>query len=127
MEVERLDHIVLTVNSIERTIKFYTDTLGMEHIIFGDNRSALTFGSQKINLHQKGNEFEPKAKAPTCGSADICFIAKTNIETCKNEIEKKGGLILGGILERTGALGEIRSIYLRDPDGNLIEISNYEK
>lgn len=126
MEIERLDHIVLTVKDINRTVAFYTQVLGMEHITFGNNRSALAFGSQKINLHEKGNEFEPKAKSPTCGSADICFIAKTNIELVKSEIEAKGITILEGIVQRTGAIGKIRSIYLRDPDGNLLEISNYE-
>ncbi len=126
MKIERIDHIVLTVKDLNKTINFYTEILGMECITFGENRRALSFGNQKINLHEKGKEFEPKAKAPTCGSADICFITGTKIETVKSELEKKGVKIIEGIVSRTGAIGKIRSIYLRDPDGNLIEISNYE-
>jgi len=126
MKIERFDHIVLTVKKVDKTVQFYTDILGMNAVTFGDNRKALTFGNQKINLHEKGKEFEPKAKAPTCGSADICLIASTNIETIKNELEAKGVEIIEGIVSRTGAIGNIRSIYLRDPDENLIEISNYE-
>ena len=126
MRIERFDHIVLTVKDIDKTVRFYTEVLGMKMITFGENRKALTFGNQKINLHKKGKEFEPKAKVPTCGSADICFISNTKIETIKNEVEAKGIEIIEGIVSRTGAIGKIRSIYLRDPDENLIEISNYE-
>jgi len=127
MEIDRFDHIVLTVKDIDQTTRFYTEVLGMEQVTFGDNRKALTFGNQKINLHEQNNEFEPKAKFPTCGSADICFISKTDIESVKLEIEQKGINILEGIVQRTGAIGKLRSIYLRDPDGNLIEISSYEE
>ncbi len=74
MKIKRIDHIVSTVNDIEKTIRFYTTVLGMDATVFGENRSALTFGNQKINLHQKGREFEPKANKPTCGSEDLCFI-----------------------------------------------------
>ena len=126
MRIERFDHIVLTVKDIDKTVRFYTEVLGMKMITFGENRKALTFGNQKINLHEKGKEFEPKAKVPTCGSADICFISNTRIETIKNEVEAKGIEIIKGIISRTGAIGKIRSIYLRDPNENLIEISNYE-
>ena len=126
MRIERFDHIVLTVKDIDKTVRFYTEVLGMKMITFGENRKALTFGNQKINLHEKGKEFEPKAKVPTCGSADICFISNTRIETIKNEVEAKGIEIIKGIISRTGAIGKIRSIYLRDLDENLIEISNYE-
>ena len=126
MEIERFDHIVLTVKNIDKTVQFYTDILGMNVITFGDNRKALTFGNQKINLHEKGKENEPKAKVPTCGSGDICIISKTQIESVKSELEKKGIKIIEGIVSRTGAIGKILSIYLRDPDENLIEISNYE-
>jgi len=126
MKIERIDHIVLTVQNIDKTIQFYTDILGMNLIVFGDNRKALTFGNQKINLHEKGKEFEPKASAPTCGSADICFIVSTEIDIIKKELEAKNIKIVEGIVLRTGAIGKIRSIYLRDPDKNLIEISNYK-
>jgi len=126
VRIERFDHIVLTVKDIDKTVRFYTEVLGMKMITFGENRKALTFGNQKINLHEKGKEFEPKAKVPTCGSADICFISNTRIETIKNEVEAKGIEIIKGIISRTGAIGKIRSIYLRDPNENLIEISNYE-
>ncbi|MEM6319254.1 MAG: VOC family protein [Bacteroidota bacterium] len=126
MKIDRIDHIVLTVRDIEQTIQFYTEVLGMKAIVFGTGRKALTFGNQKINLHEKGKEFEPKANFPTCGSADLCFIATTKIEAIKAELANKEIEIEGGIVERTGAIGKIRSIYLRDPDDNLIELSNYE-
>ena len=99
--------------------------LGFELITFGDNRKALRFGNQKINLHQKGREFEPKALFPTSGSADICFITETGLEDVLKELQAKNIQITEGIVERTGALGKIRSVYLRDPDSNLIELSNY--
>lgn len=126
MKIERIDHIVLTVENIEKTIKFYTEILGMKAIVFGEGRYALTFGNQKINLHQKGKEFEPKANFPTCGSSDLCFIVSSKIESVKLEIESKGVEIIEGIVERTGAMGKIQSVYLRDPDNNLIELSNYQ-
>ncbi|WP_298508078.1 VOC family protein [uncultured Kordia sp.] len=125
MNIQRIDHFVLTVQNIEKTIEFYTNILGMKVITFGQNRKALTFGNQKINLHEKRKEFEPKAQHPTCGSADICFIVSENIEQVKTTIENKGITIIEGIVDRTGATGKIKSIYLRDPDLNLIELSNY--
>lgn len=125
MKIERIDHIVLTVENLERTIAFYTEILGMKAIVFGAGRQALAFGNQKINLHEKGKEFEPKANFPTCGSSDLCFIVSSKIESVKLEIENKGVQIIEGIVERTGATGIIQSIYVRDPDQNLIELSNY--
>lgn len=125
MEIQNIDHIVLTVADIEKTIEFYTQILGLQVVTFGDNRKALTFGNQKINLHQKGHEFEPKAQYPTCGSADLCFIAKTDIDEVFVELRQKNIEIIEGIVYRTGALGRIKSIYFRDLDMNLIEISNY--
>lgn len=125
MTIDHIDHIVLTVKNIEETIKFYTEILGMKAVTFGTDRKALTFGNQKINLHEKGKEFMPKANFPTCGSSDLCFIVLTKIELVKLEIENKGVKIVEGVVERTGALGRIKSIYLRDPDMNLIELSNY--
>jgi catechol 2,3-dioxygenase-like lactoylglutathione lyase family enzyme len=85
----------------------------------------LIFGNQKINLHQKGKEFEPKAEYPTSGSADLCFIAKTDIHQILEELKQKNIEIIKGIVDRTGALGKIKSVYFRDPDFNLIEVSNY--
>ncbi|UUC44832.1 VOC family protein [Flavobacterium cerinum] len=125
MEIQQIDHIVLTVADIDTTVQFYSTVLGFQEVTFGNNRKALTFGNQKINLHQKGQEFEPKANKPTCGSADLCFIAKTAISTVLKELEEKGITIIEGIVERTGAMGKIQSVYFRDPDQNLIEISNY--
>lgn len=125
MKISSLDHIVLTVANIENTCKFYTDTLGMQMVQFGEGRTALHFGNQKINLHEKGNEFEPKAVYPTPGSADICFITDFPLDQVIEEITTRGETILEGPVEKTGANGPMRSIYLRDPDLNLIEISNY--
>lgn len=127
MTINRIDHLVLTVADVAATCLFYSDVLGMQIIEFGDGRKALRFGNQKINLHQKGKEFEPKALIPTPGSADLCFIADTPIEIVLQELQIKGINIVEGIVERTGATqATILSIYIRDPDMNLIEISNYK-
>lgn len=125
MEIQNIDHIVLTVADIEKSIQFYTRVLGFEVVRFHGNRIALTFGNQKINLHQKGREIEPKADKPTCGSADLCFISITNLEDAIRELEEKRIEIIEGIVERIGAVGKIKSVYFRDPDKNLIELSNY--
>lgn len=126
MQIDRLDHLVLTVADIERTCNFYSRVLGFEVVTFGTaGRKALNFGRQKINLHQAGREFEPKALAPTPGSADLCFIATTPLEDVIRELEAAGVAIEEGPVQRTGATGAIRSVYVRDPDRNLIEISNY--
>jgi len=122
--IDHLDHLVLTVKSIEKTIGFYGDVLGMENRIFKDGRSALHFGHQKINLHENGHEFDPKALSPTPGSADLCFISTTPISSVEQHLRTLGIAIEQGPIERTGASGPIISIYIRDPDGNLIEISN---
>lgn len=125
--IEAIDHIVLTVTNIDATIHFYQLTLGMDVVSFGtgNNRKALTFGSSKINLHQKGKEFEPKAANPTSGSADICFITHTPLKMFIEHLNALAIHIEEGPVERTGALGRILSVYFRDPDGNLIEVSNY--
>ncbi len=125
MTVSHLDHLVLTVADIEISGQFYQSALNFEVITFGENRKALQFDSQKINLHQVGKEFEPKALRPTSGSADLCFIAETPLKDVIAHLHALNIEILEGPIERTGAIGKILSIYLRDPDQNLIEISNY--
>ncbi len=126
IKIDRLDHLVLTVKDIDKTVEFYTKVLGMEKELFKGDRVALKFGKQKINLHKLGNEFEPKAYNVKEGSADLCFIINTPLVEAKNYIESLGIKIEEGIVSRTGAIGEIESIYLRDPDKNLIELSNYK-
>ena len=125
MRVDRLDHLVLTVVSIEATVAFYTQILGMNVVTFGSERSALTFGTSKINLYQAGKEFEPKALLPTPGSADICLIVSDDIVDVIAQLAAAGVPVEQGPVERTGATGPIISCYLRDPDHNLIELSNY--
>ena len=125
MRVDRLDHLVLTVASIEATVTFYTRVLGMDVVTFGAGRTALTFGASKINLHEAGHEFEPKALRPTPGSADICLIVEDGIADVVAQLATAGVSVEAGPVERTGATGPIVSCYLRDPDHNLIELSNY--
>jgi len=122
---DALDHIVLTVRNIDATCAFYRDAPGMEEISFGQERRALRFGAQKINLRQAGAEFEPKAARATLGSADLCFITRTPLELVTAHLAALGVTLELGLVMRSGALGEVRSVYLRDPDGNLIEVSNY--
>ncbi|QDF27522.1 VOC family protein [Halarcobacter anaerophilus] len=124
-KIKAIDHLVLTVKDIEKTVEFYTSVLGMEKEIFQEHRVALKFGHQKINLHQLNSEFEPKALNVKEGSADLCFVTDTSIVEFKKHIESFGIEIIEGPVERTGAIGKINSIYIRDPDGNLIEVSNY--
>lgn len=125
MHIDRIDHLVLTVRDIGATCAFYTRVLGMQMVTFGAGRTALAFGSQKINLHQAGREFDPKALHPTPGSGDLCFITDVPLSEVITHIQSCGVAIEEGPVQRTGATGPIESIYLRDPDGNLIEISNY--
>jgi catechol 2,3-dioxygenase-like lactoylglutathione lyase family enzyme len=125
MRVDRLDHLVLTVDDLDRTIAFYVGVLGMTLTTFGSGRTALTFGTTKINLHQRGSEFEPKALAPTPGSADVCLIVDDPLDDVVRELTGAGVAIEEGPVERTGARGPIVSVYVRDPDANLIELSNY--
>jgi catechol 2,3-dioxygenase-like lactoylglutathione lyase family enzyme len=124
--LDHLDHLVLTVASIERTCEFYSRVLGMGVEIFGEGRKELKFGGQKINLHEVGHEFEPKAWRATPGSADLCFISPTPIEEVLLHLRDNGVAVELGPVNRTGATGPIRSVYVRDPDFNLIEISNAE-
>lgn len=125
MTITGLDHLVLTVASIERTCAFYQSVLGMEREIFAGGRTALKFGSQKINLHEAGREFEPKAVYPTPGSCDLCFVVD-DVHAAKKRLEEEGIEIIEGLVGRTGAMGAIVSVYCRDPDGNLIELSQYQ-
>lgn len=125
MEVDHLDHLVLTVKDIEATSQFYESVMGMQKVSFGAGRFALTFGNQKINLHELGNEFEPKAGNVKEGSVDFCFIIKTPIEDAIQHVQSQGVDIIEGPVARTGAIGKIVSAYFRDPDSNLIEVSNY--
>ena len=128
VKIDRLDHLVLTVKNIERTCEFYSSVLGMQVIEFKEGRKALKFGSSKINLHQIGQEFEPHAGHPMSGSADLCFITETLINDVRVKLERLHVAIEDGPVERTGATGRpILSIYIRDPDKNLIELSNYRK
>ncbi|MBD0444436.1 VOC family protein [Acinetobacter nosocomialis] len=124
MKISHLDHLVLTVISIENTCNFYQTVLGFEVITFKGDRKALKFGNQKINLHQQGNEFKPKALQPTPGSADLCFISDTPISEVVAHLNQLNIQIEEGPVERTGAMHPILSVYIRDPDQNLIEISN---
>jgi catechol 2,3-dioxygenase-like lactoylglutathione lyase family enzyme len=116
---------VLTVADTGATIAFYTSVLGMTEVTFGDGRKALAFGRSKLNLHQAGQEFEPKARRPTPGSADVCLITDDPITTVLAELAAAGVAVEEGPVSRTGATGQLTSCYLRDPDGNLIELSNY--
>ena len=125
MKIDRIDHIVITAFDLERTIDFYTRVLGMEAITFAVGRRALAFGRQKINLHQAGREFEPKALKPTPGAIDLCFITEGSLDEVAAHLKTCGVKIAEGPVEKTGALGPMQSIYFRDPDGNLIEVSRY--
>lgn len=124
MRILQLDHLVLTVRDIQASCDFYRSILGMEVVTFGDNRKALRFGEQKINLHQAGQEFEPKAASPTPGSADLCFLTETPLDDIILHLGNYGMKVLEGPILRSGATGSIISIYIRDPDDNLIEIAN---
>jgi catechol 2,3-dioxygenase-like lactoylglutathione lyase family enzyme len=124
MHIERLDHLVLTVTDLARTVDFYTRVLGMQRVVFGEGRLALAFGAQKINLHQAGHEFEPKVQKPTPGSADLCFIVATPLAEVIEHLQRSHVVIVEGPVRRTGAQGAIMSVYVRDPDDNLIELAN---
>ncbi|GHO56927.1 VOC family protein [Ktedonobacter robiniae] len=124
MQVDSLDHLVLTVQDIEATCQFYSNILGMRVITFAEGRKALQFGSQKINLHPKGKEIDPKAQFPTPGSADLCFLTSIPLEQVIAHLEAWNVPLLLGPVERTGTTKSLISLYFRDPDGNLLEISN---
>lgn len=123
--LERIDHLVLTVADIPRTVDFYQRVLGMRHQVFGEGRSALAFGQQKLNLHQAGREFEPKAAHPLPGAIDLCLVTPWPLERLLAHLAAEGVAVEEGPVRRTGALGPIESVYVRDPDDNLIEIGRY--
>jgi catechol 2,3-dioxygenase-like lactoylglutathione lyase family enzyme len=125
MKIDSIDHVVLTVRDMGATCDFYSKVLGMEIVTFGQGRKALAFGSQKINLQQFGRESTLIAEKPTPGSADICLITSTPLAEVLAHLESFGVKIIGGPVERNGAKGEMMSVYFRDPDANLVEVSNY--
>ena len=125
--IDRIDHLVLTVADLDQTVDFYVRVLGMQPVTFGAGRRALRFGRHKLNLHQAGHELEPKARRPTPGSVDVCLVTTTplarlvaHLRACDVQVEE-------GPVARTGATGPITSVYVRDPDGNLIEVSTYDE
>ena len=126
MQINRIDHLVLTVADIQRICEFYTKVLGMELEKFADGRLALKFGNQKLNLHQLNQEFKPHALKPTPGSVDLCLIVNNSIADTISHLQTYQVEIIEGPASRTGAMGKITSIYIRDPDRNLIELSKYE-
>lgn len=124
--IDHIDHIVLTTRDKEACIRFYTEALGMELLSFrtpSEERLALKFGNQKINLHEWGREFDPKAHVPVPGALDLCFIASTSLDDVMRRLQAAGVKIIEGPVMKTGATSRIRSVYVRDPDLNLIEIS----
>lgn len=127
MRIDRFDHLVLTVADMNATIAFYSRVLGMQEITFGDQRRALAFGQQKINLHSVGRPIAPHAASPTPGSADLCFIVAGGIEEVLAHLQTCGVALEAGPVPRTGATGPITSVYFRDPDGNLLEVATYDQ
>lgn len=124
--IDRVDHFVLTVKDVDATCAFYGKVLGMEKVVFAGGRVALSFGRQKINLHHAGNEYVPHAKTPAPGAGDFCLIAETPIAKVIEHLKSCGVAIEIGPTPKTGAMGPITSVYFRDPDGNLVEVSNYD-
>ncbi len=124
MRIRAIDHVVLTVRDIDRTLSFYRRALGMSPVRFGEGRHALAFGEQKLNLHQAGHEFEPKARVPTPGSVDLCLLTDTPLDDVMAELRAADVAIELGPVAKTGARRPLWSVYFRDPDGNLIEVAN---
>ena len=124
MRVLRVDHVVLTVADVDRTLAFYQRVLGMTAVSFGDGRRALAFGDQKLNLHQAGREFEPKALRPTPGAIDLCFTTDVPLDDVAAHLRSQSVVVEHGPVDKVGARSALRSLYFRDPDGNLIEVSN---
>lgn len=126
VNVLRIDHVVLTVRDIDATIAWYERVLGMRAVTFGGGRRALAFGDQKLNLHEAGREFVPKASIPTPGSADLCFTTDVPLGEVAAHLRTEGVAVELGPVAKVGARAALRSLYVRDPDGNLIEIANEE-
>lgn len=127
MKIDGIDHVVFTVKEIDATCEFYSKVLGMEVVTFGQGRKALSFGSQKINLQQVGRESTLIANKPTAGSADVCFVTSTPLADVIAHLNSCGVKPIAGPVERNGARGMMMSVYFRDPDMNLIEVSNYAR
>ena len=125
ISIERIDHFVITVSDIDKTINFYKRVLGMSVIAFANDRKALRFGNQKINIHQAGKEVKPNAQNAAIGTADVCFISDRTLETVQNHLQSEHIHIEYGPIEQHGAVGIMDSVYFRDPDGNLIEVGVY--
>ena len=125
--IDRVDHLVLTVRDVEATCAFYERVLGMTSVTFSGGRRGLAFGTQKINLHQAGREFEPKAARATPGSGDFCLISAVPLDAVIAHLRACGVPLLQGPVTKTGALGPMQSVYFRDPDGNLVEVSVYDE
>ena len=125
MRIDRIDHLVLTVADLDRTLAFYTQVLGMTAETFGEGRTALRFGQQKINLHVRGAEFEPRAAAAGTGTADFCLVTSTPLEEVQAELAASSVPVEVGPVTKQGALGPMQSVYVRDPDRNLVELSTY--
>jgi len=122
VKVESLDHLVLTVRDLDASVAFY-ERLGMRHVVFGEGRHALAFGNQKINLHELGSEFQPNARRAVPGAGDLCLITEQPIEAVVSHLEECEVEILEGPVARMGALGPMTSVYFRDPDGNLLSLT----
>lgn len=128
MHATGIDHLVLTVEDVDETCAFYGDVLGATVVTFGpEDRTALRFGDQKINLHRANAEFDPHARAPTPGSDDFCLVFEPDTETIVARLETAGVEIVHGPVEKHGARGPMRSVYVRDPDGNLVELATYKE
>ena len=124
MNISQLDHMVMTVRDIEQTCHFYSEVLGLEVVSYGDNRKAIFLGNQKIKLHEFGKEYKPHAKYPSPGSADLCFLTDMQMQYVVEQLAEKKVKIVDGPVQRIGTHGHILSVYIKDPDGNLIEIAN---
>jgi catechol 2,3-dioxygenase-like lactoylglutathione lyase family enzyme len=124
MELLHIDHLVMTVRDIELSCAFYRRVLAMEVVEFAGGRKALSFGSQKINLHEQAREFEPRANASAPGSLDLCLLTKDSMEAVCRHLQEQNVEIIKGPIQRTGATGFIMSVYFRDPDGNLLELAH---
>jgi|SRR5919108_3482434 catechol 2,3-dioxygenase-like lactoylglutathione lyase family enzyme len=127
MKIDAIDHIVLTVKDIDKTCEFYSKVMGMDAVTFGKGRKALSFGSQKINLQLLGRESALRAEKPTPGSADVCFTTSMSLTDVIAHLEHCGVKPIGGPVARNGARGPMMSVYFRDPDMNLVEVSNYTR